>query len=88
MNNQLTALVNSDELAMSSLEIAELTGKRHDHVLADIRKMLTELYGEGGILKVEDTYRDSKGRTYPMIQSVQKWTQRKNAPITELAANY
>ena len=28
---------------MSSLEIAELTGKRHDHVMTDIRKMLVEL---------------------------------------------
>ena len=25
---------------MSSLEIAELTGKRHDHVMTDIKKML------------------------------------------------
>ena len=30
-------------MTMSSLEIAELTGKRHDNVLADIRNMLTEL---------------------------------------------
>lgn len=29
--------------SMSSLEIAELTGKRHDHVMNDIRKMLEEL---------------------------------------------
>ncbi|MFG1300717.1 Rha family transcriptional regulator [Xanthobacter sp. V3C-3] len=28
---------------MSCLEIAELTGRQHDHVLADIRKMLVEL---------------------------------------------
>ncbi|ROO26726.1 Rha family transcriptional regulator [Salinisphaera orenii] len=28
---------------MSSLEIAELTGKEHKHVMADIRKMLTGL---------------------------------------------
>ena len=28
---------------MSSLEIAELTGKRHDNVMVDIRKMLEEL---------------------------------------------
>ncbi|WP_237154820.1 Rha family transcriptional regulator [Oryzibacter oryziterrae] len=32
---------------MSSLEIAELTGKRHDNVMRDIRSMLVELYGEG-----------------------------------------
>jgi len=29
--------------SMSSLEIAELTGKRHDHVMSDIRKMLEDL---------------------------------------------
>jgi phage antirepressor YoqD-like protein len=30
-------------LTMSSLEIHELTGKRHDHVMRDIRKMLGQL---------------------------------------------
>ena len=48
---------------MSSREIAELTGKEHKHVLADIRNMCESL-------KIQSTefsgdYKDDKGRTYP-----------------------
>lgn len=43
MNNNLMVLESSDVLTMSSLEIAELTGKRHDHVMVDIDKMLSDL---------------------------------------------
>lgn len=42
-------------VTMSSLEIAELTGKRHNNVLRDIRDMLDEIYGDGGVLKTEQT---------------------------------
>ena len=51
----LPALI-SDMATMSSLEISELTGKRHDHVMRDIRVMLVELHGEVGILKFGDTH--------------------------------
>ena len=41
MNIQV--LEANNVLTMSSLEIAELTGKRHDHVMVDIGKMLSDL---------------------------------------------
>ena len=39
----LNSVANTDCVVMSSLEISELTGKRHDNVMEDIRKMLKEL---------------------------------------------
>lgn len=45
---------------MSSREIAELTGKRHDNVMADIRKMLVEIQSP----EILGDYKDAKGRTY------------------------
>ena len=47
---------------MSSREIAELTGKRHDHVMVDIRNMLNSL----GLHAPEfsGTYKNERGNTY------------------------
>ncbi|OYX67697.1 MAG: hypothetical protein B7Y95_22505 [Rhizobiales bacterium 32-66-11] len=42
-------------LTMSTLEIADLTGKRHDNVVRDTRVMLAELHGEDRLLSFEGT---------------------------------
>ncbi|EMM1887363.1 Rha family transcriptional regulator [Klebsiella pneumoniae] len=69
-------IINLDQLvSMTSLEIAELTGKRHDNVIRDIRKMLDEIYPDGGLLSFEDTYVNTQnGETYSMYRLDRKHT--------------
>ena len=47
---------------MSSREIAELTGKRHDHVMRDIDKMFSEIGGNGP--QFWGTYKTKQGNEY------------------------
>ena len=56
---------NSGSLTMSSREIAELTGKEHRNVMADIRKMLTELHGENGVLNFQQSYINGQNKEQP-----------------------
>lgn len=56
-------------LTITSRDIAELTGKRHDHVLRDARKMLAELYGEGGLPSFGATLVEPQnGQEYPALR--------------------
>lgn len=56
----ITPFNGGDAVTMSSREIAELTGKRHDNVLADIRGMLAELKID--VLTFQGIYLDSMNR--------------------------
>lgn len=57
-----------ETLTMTSREIAELTGKQHAHVMRDIRAMLTELHGEGGVSKFGDTLTNPQnGQSYEVF---------------------
>ena len=55
--------VHSNALTMSTVEIAELTGKRPDHVLRDARKMLDEIRSP----QLWGDYKDSRGRAQPCL---------------------
>ena len=61
----MNQLISSDNLTMSSREIAELTGKRHADVLRDIRAMFKEL--EIGERKFASSYFDSQDKERPVI---------------------
>ena len=68
--NELVHLEN-DEVVCSSLEVAEKFGKRHDKLIAEIRRMYSDLIGKGspqnGGAKFffEATY-ENRGKQYPM----------------------
>lgn len=55
---------------MSSLEIAELTGKRHDAILRDIRNLLKQ--GGSAHNFVETSYRDKSNRQSPCFELTKK----------------
>ena len=56
-------IINQNTVTMSSLEIAELTGKEHKNVLRDIRFMLAELQKDGSDLSHVLESFDARGYT-------------------------
>jgi phage regulator Rha-like protein len=87
MKNELM-LAKEDSLRMTTLEIAERTGKKHKNVIRDVENMLTELYGADFKenftgLKFEtseingwakENYKDPTGRKCKMYELDQRHT--------------
>lgn len=89
MNNQSiklpsNSIINLDQLiSMTSVEIAEMTGKEHRNVLRDIRNMVEELNGpnSGECSKLsshegisEDVYLNGQGKQQPLYRLDRKHT--------------
>ena len=66
--NEIAKFNNSKE--MSSLEIAEITGKRHADVLRDIRNLIEQGANERNFALVE--YKDKKGEVRPCYKLTPK----------------
>lgn len=75
MSQQEISVINLDQLvSMTSVEIAELTGKEHKHVLRDIRNMVEELNGSKFGRVGEEVYKDAKGESRTMYRLDRKHT--------------
>ncbi|ELD0449882.1 Rha family transcriptional regulator [Escherichia coli] len=75
MSQQEISIINLDQLvSMTSVEIAELTGKDHRNVLRDIRNMAEELNALKTELVGEEVYKDAKGESRTMYRLDRKHT--------------
>lgn len=71
MNTELIEFGESHKVqGMTSLQIAEVTGKMHKHVLRDIRNLLESGVNETNFGLVE--YKDKKGEVRPMYELTPK----------------
>nr|DAY70445.1 MAG TPA: regulatory protein [Caudoviricetes sp.] len=69
-NSSLMATLIHETDRMSSLEIAELTGKRHNVILRDIRNLLKQGVNAHNFVEVE--YTDKKGEKRPCFELTKK----------------
>jgi phage regulator Rha-like protein len=52
------------QVSMTTVEIAEQTSKRHDHVMRDAKNMLLELHGIDSLPSFGESYRAENGQEY------------------------
>src|SRR5690625_1505454 len=65
----MQALIKSTEIKMTSLDIANVTGKEHKNIMRDIRNEIEELGEETSRLIFEQsTYTNERGREYPCYE--------------------
>lgn len=75
MSQQGISVINLDQLiTMTSVEIAEMTGKAHRNVLRDIRNMVEELNALKTEPVSEEVYKDAKGESRVMYRLDRKHT--------------
>jgi len=56
--------IANEEMTMTSIEIANITGVRHDNVIRDINAMYIDLYGESYVPQFEERKYGQKGRLH------------------------
>lgn len=64
----LTSSANKD--GMTSLEIAEVTGRQHQHIMRDIRNLLKQGVNQSNFGRIE--YKDAKGEMRPCYRLTPK----------------
>lgn len=64
------------EQTVTSLEVAELTGKEHKNVVRDIRDILTQMDEINQLNFEPSNYTSDSGKEYPMLSPI-------NQPIAE-----
>jgi Rha family phage regulatory protein len=70
MSNEIIKIESQRVKGMTSLQIAEVTHKRHDAILRDIRNIISG--GAGAHNFVEATYDDKQGKKRPMYELTPK----------------
>lgn len=70
-------------MTITSKEVAEMLGKRHDNLLRAIRKYITQLGDEAPKYFSEDP--DKGGRLYHITKTIVSWETGKTAPKMEKA---